>query len=230
MTRIGYGIVIMGIALSPLFPEAEAGRNRRSLEAVVRPQVDQALPPNLGVISVSLSGPRRRVRASAVSIRWNRAPRSGRITLPVVVRTRRGERRRWARIELGDKVPVLVARRRLRAGSRVGATDLVSASRAVRRGKGWRIPAQTLAGAKVLRDVPANTIVDDSHVQRPPPVARGTKVIVFVKRGRLQVSRRGTLQYAVRPGESAAVRLKGVNRIVRGRLVDHRTVLLEGSK
>ncbi len=84
----------------------------------------------------------------------------------------------------------------------------------------------TLVGASVTGSIAAGAPIAARDVSLPPPLARGTQIMVDVRRGAVHIRGTGTLELAARPGEPASARLAATKIIVHGRLVAPATLLV----
>jgi flagella basal body P-ring formation protein FlgA len=192
-------------------------------EKAAQARVEASLPADLAVVKLEL--PRALARATGdVSVTWPSPPRLGWVSIQILVGSRKG----YARVQLQKVRQVVVARRPLLKGGRIGAADLAVEPRGVAEGDGLETPPSALVGSEITRDVPAGELVRDADVARPAPLARGARVTVLVRRGNVTVSTSGQLERAARPGDETQVRLLAASRLLSGRLLDGATVLVEG--
>lgn len=212
------------IVLAPAIARADATAEATRL-------VSASLPAGLAVVSVDVPETVAAAHAAggAMALSWRRAPRAGTFSIQAVVTGKdRAQTRGWLRIKLAELRAVVVAARPLAAGATIGAGDLALEPRPVGRDAGWEIEPHTLIGASVLADAPAGAVVDGTIVSEPAPVARGTQLKVFVRRGRVRVSTAGVLEAPARPGEIGRVRIGGGRKVARARLVDATSAELAG--
>jgi flagella basal body P-ring formation protein FlgA len=134
----------------------------------------------------------------------------------------------WATVQLEALRPVLVARRQLAAGDVLDAEALAIEQRPVDAASACDLPASALAGAHIRASVTSGQLVACAAIERAAPVARGSQIRVIVRRGSVQIVSNATLETSARPGEAAQARLEGSQRLVRGRLTDASTLLMEG--
>jgi flagella basal body P-ring formation protein FlgA len=130
----------------------------------------------------------------------------------------------WAQVELAQRRPVAVAVRDLASGEVVESGDLEV--QLLDAEAHMASPSQVVGGC-VLRGVEAGSIVGIKDVAAPPPVGRGTDVLVRVKVGAVVVESAGKLEDAARPGERTRVRV-ATGRVIKGQLVDRETVEVVG--
>jgi flagella basal body P-ring formation protein FlgA len=133
----------------------------------------------------------------------------------------------WAMVQLEAMRPVLVARRPLASGDSLGGGAVAVELRAVDAASACDLPVTALEGAHIRASVDAGGLVACGVIERAAPVGRGTPVRVVVKRGKVQIVAQATLETSARPGESAQARLEGSQRLVRGRLADAGTLVME---
>lgn len=209
-------LIIMALA-APVAAEPAA--------AVVEARAAAELPPHLGLLSVSVppSVMALDVAPGQVALHWRRGLRAGNATVQVTI----AGRKTWARLEIGERAPVVVAARPLVPGARVGAGDLELAVRTVPRDTGWRLDPRSLVGAEILAAAGPGAAIDGSIIAEPAPIARGARIAVAIRRGRMTASTTGILERAARPGELAQLRLSSSRTIVRARLVSATRAVLE---
>ncbi|MBP6632678.1 MAG: flagellar basal body P-ring formation protein FlgA [Kofleriaceae bacterium] len=202
------------------------------LPDLVSALASEELPPALAIGALEL--PRGwaalDVPAEAVSLRWLRAPRAGRVSVRVEVAPtgRAPVRRGWATLTLGQPVDVVVTTRAVAAGEVLGPADLRVDHRvggARERARLASSPTE-LVGSVAARDLAAGADVARTAVTLPAPVARGAALRILVARGRLTVSTSGELVAAARPGTTATARLAS-GASVRGTLIDRTTLAVE---
>jgi flagella basal body P-ring formation protein FlgA len=188
------------------------------LEDVVAEEARAGLPVGLAVVRVI--APARDVHAGEpVRLIWRDPPKAGMTTVEVEV----GGGKVWARVELGELQPVLIAVRGLAAGEEVGADDVRIETRPNR---GLQIEPDAMVGAKMRRQVVTGAVLTEADVILPPPVPRGTEVTVEIRRGAVKLATPGTLETAALPGAKAVARVG--SREVAGRLTSDRKVVVEG--
>jgi flagella basal body P-ring formation protein FlgA len=190
-----------------------------STDKAAQARVEASLPADLAVVDMEL--PRSLAKANGdVSVNWTSPPRVGWVSVQMQVGSKKG----YARVQLAKVRSVAVAKRPLLKGAKVGAGDVAIEARGVADHDGL----ETLpVGAEIVRDVPAGELVREADVARPAPLARGTKVLVVVRRGGISVSTSGQLERPARPGDETQVRL-AAGRLLAGRLTDSATVVVEG--
>lgn len=201
-------------------------KSRAELEELVRTRVESELPRSLVLKRVQITGsPRVRYGTAQVTIEWKRAPGPGLQTARVafVSEDASTATMAWARLELRTQRQVFVARRDLAQGDVLAESDVAVA---------WREAPRDAAslgrirGARVVEQVAAGEIVTLADLATIPPVLQGTNVDVLVRAGAMEITSRGRLERAARPGDETQVRLV-TGRVVSGLLLDERTVLLK---
>ncbi len=187
------------------------------------------LPASLGVLSVELP---KEVRAASLKrqqlkVEWPRAPRLGTNSVKFVV-TAPGVPpvQHWARVRLGERAEVLVAKRALKVGTIVSSADLALEMRTVAREHGWRASPSALVGSRVLQPTQPGTALSPKIIEAPAPVKRGQPVSVEINKGRMRVTTRGVLERQANLGNLVSVRLTTTRRVVRARLVAPRLAIL----
>jgi flagella basal body P-ring formation protein FlgA len=203
-------------------PEAAGG-----LEAEVAVAVIRALPTGLALTDVSAPSSLAK-RRGKVQVAWKSAPRAGRVSVLVTVGEGAQSARGWVALELTEVRRVLVARRALSAGTRLGENDVRVEDRPAAAGAALELEPAAVVGASLSVDVPAGGALPAAKVSLPPPLARGTAVRVLVRRGAVTVAGRGVLERSARVGERAGARVEPSQRVLDGRLVDDHTLVVEG--
>lgn len=222
-------LLTTALALALLGGAARAETTERSIEDRVSEIASASLPPELAIVSVSLS---RSIAAAdsegaTVSVDWRRSPSAGIVPVKVTVRAPRHKPRTgWARLSLARREAVVVAARPLTAGHFITAGDL-EVTLAPKPKHAIGTSAEAMIGMRVLANVAGGAPILTTYVAEPPPVARGTNVTIVIERGRLRVDTRGITETAARVGTSVPVRLAGSRRVIRGRLVDRNRVTVE---
>ncbi len=199
----------------------------RGVEAEVAAQVRAGLPAGLAIVDVDVPAALVAARGD-VTVELRGGLRAGRVSFRVAVTHGKKVRQGWARIELGQLRPVLVARQDLAVGDRLDGGQVTREQRPVAAAQACDLPASALVGARARRAVAAGDLVACQTIERPAPVARGTAIRVVVRRGAVSVAAPGTLEQSARPGELTQARLTNGQRLVRGRLVDGNTFVMEG--
>jgi len=192
---------------------------------IVSARAAAELPAHLGLLAATVpaSVAELDVRKGDVVLRWRRGLRPGNATVAAEI----DGRKTWVRLTIGERTRVIVAARPLVAGGVISAGDLRAEVRTVGRKQGWRLEPPPLIGSEILADAATGAIIDGSVIAEPAPIARGARVAVQIKRGRLLVSTPATLERAARPGELAQLRLHSTRRIVRARLLSAGRARLE---
>jgi flagella basal body P-ring formation protein FlgA len=198
------------------------------LDAAVATRVRAALPPELVLVALHAPMSWKLGDADALAVEWRTPPHLGNLTVQLKLDSADGQHRiGWATVQLRGLRNVLVTTRAMVKGEPLGAEDVALLPRPVADGEGVTVDPVVLAGAPLLRDVAAGTIVGSADIVMPAPVARGTELNVIVKHGPLTIATRGTVERAARPGEKSAARVDEGRRIVYGRLIDADTLLVD---
>jgi flagella basal body P-ring formation protein FlgA len=200
-----------------------AGPARADTAERVRAEIQSALPDELSAIEVRLPKALERESAGEVIIDW-RPARAGWLALKVRI----GERAGWVRARVAAVAPAAIATRDLPAGHVVADVDIRVEMRPA--GADAIAGAEGAVGRALRRPVAAGAPLSASALERAAPLPRGHQVTALVRRGRLSVSTAGVLERAAPIGEATSVRLRATGRVVRGRLIDSQTVLIEGSQ
>ena len=200
----------------------------RGMEAEVAARVAAGVPAGLAIIDVTVPAGLAGTRGD-VAVELRGGLRAGRTSVKVTVtRAGRSVKTGWASVQLESLRPVLVARRPLASGDRLDANAVAIEQRPVDAASACDLPASALAGAHVRASVATGGLIACASIERAAPVARGSAIRVLVKRGNVQVMASATLETSARPGEVAQARLEGSQRLVRGRMTDAGTLLMEG--
>lgn len=204
---------------------AAPGVARAGAEEQIRAEIDGALPASLRAVEVRVPAQLARAGAGAFSVDWRRPARPGWITL----RVRAGDRTGWVRARLAAVQPTVVAARDLPAGHAVGEADVRVELRPVAAGAAPIAGIEGVIGRALRQPVAAGAPVPAGALERAAPLPRGHQVTAIVRRGNLAVAAAGVLERAAPIGGPTSVRLHATGRVVRGRLVDPQTVLVEVS-
>lgn len=210
--------VLMLLALAA-FTSAE-------LEADVKAQLERALPEKMRVVEVELpahfygaSG-----EISAVSAFFRAAPKVGRSMIALNVEKTDGSRTKsWASVKVETLVSIAIATRELAAGHVVTSADIEVVERL------GGLQEELPLGKELARPVKAGATIAQHDVVLAPPLTRGTKLSIIARSGAIEITVEGTLERPARPGETAVARSSDSNRLIRGRLIDQRTLLAERS-
>jgi flagella basal body P-ring formation protein FlgA len=212
-------VMIAWLALQASTASAESV----AVETIVRNQVTQSLPVDLGVTHVFLpaSLATLAIDPSKVTVELPRELRAGRSTIKVAVR---GRATVFVPVAIGKLVDVAIAKRALPAGTVIEADDITIERRSVE-----LAPASVgaLVGATVTTALAANEPIAARSVALPPPLSRGTRVTIEMRRGAIVVRGTATLEVAARPGEAASARLAHTKTVVRGTLRAPATLVVE---
>ena len=207
----------------PTDPFAQA---RKATEKSVVQQLEPDLPPDLLVGEVSIPASFSPEEDDEIRAQWRRTPKEGNaFALVELVRDGKVQRRTFVRVELLAVHEVLVAQRDLAKGDIITRGDLELEPRIG--GEGIALASISLVGAAVLDAVEAGQAIDGSTVELPTPIARGTAVKVVIRVGGARIESHGRLEASARPGERVHVRVRATRKIVKGLLIDHKTVELD---
>jgi flagella basal body P-ring formation protein FlgA len=199
------------------------------IEGAVQAAAERVMPEGLAIVGVTVSKTLPWPKGAVASLEWHTAPKAGRMSVMLAVyHHEKIIGNGWAQLEIAPLRDVVVAKRDLRAGDLVMLGDVAREKRPTKDRGAWEVDPDVLAGAVTMRDIRVGEILTKTTVAGPPPIARGSGVDVVAKRGSVTVSTRGTLERAARPGESTAARTAS-GLLVRGRLVDARTLLVDGT-
>jgi flagella basal body P-ring formation protein FlgA len=217
--------VIALLLWSVLVLTGRAFADESPLFAQVSEQVRRALPVGLGLVRLSLP---EGAHGDFLRVSWPSAPREGWNSVQIEV-SDKSARKLWARAELRELRPSLVAARPLVVGQLLLEGDLVLAAKPRAEGEGLDLSPQSLLGKTILTPLAAGELLSAQSLELPAPLAAGSSVTARVSRGGLQISAAAVLEKAARPGEACAVRLSS-GRLVKGRLIDAETFSVEEAK
>ena len=186
-----------------------------SLEAIVRAQVEPALPAPLGVTKVF--APRGDYDPATVTVELPRELRAGRPSVKVVA----GKRTLWVPVAIAAMAEVAITNRPIAKGEPISAAN-VSIER---RAGASKMPANVI-GSVATHDLAAGAELAARDLALPPPLPRGTQVTVEIRRGAVHVRGIATLELAARPGDPATARLQQTKTLVHGTLVAPATVVV----
>jgi flagella basal body P-ring formation protein FlgA len=214
------------LALVLAVAAAAAGGSARAENdpsARIQAEIQAALPAELTVVDVRV--PRALAGADGpIQVDWRRPARAGWLTL----RVRIGDRSGWVRARAAAVTPVVVAARDLPVGAVIGEADVRIEMRPA--GSAATIAGlEGVVGRAVRQPIASGAPLSPAALDRAAPLARGTPVTALVRRGRLAVTAAGTLERPAPIGQPTSVRLRSTGRVVRGRLIDSKTVLVEVS-
>jgi flagella basal body P-ring formation protein FlgA len=195
-----------------------------AVETIVRRKVGESLPADLGVTKVFLPPGLASYATDPghVVVEVPRELRAGRPTVKVAVRGRSAV---FVPVAIGKLVEVAVATRTLPVGHVIEASDVALERRAVETAGGAAV--KSIVGSVVTIAVAANQPIASKAIALPPPLSRGTRVTLEMRRGSVRVRGSATLESAARPGEVATVRLAHTRTMVRGTLHAPSTVVVE---
>jgi flagella basal body P-ring formation protein FlgA len=197
---------------------------RADVSEQIRAEIDAALPVELRTIDVRVPASLARARG-AIAIDWRRPARPGWTTLRVEVGSHSG----WVRARLATLAPTLVAARDLPAGHSLAEADVRIELRAATGANPGVDSIEGAVGRALRRPVSAGAAIPPAALERAAPLPRGHMVTALIRRGSLSVSAAGVLERAAPIGQATSVRLRATGRVVRGRLLDSHTVLIEVS-
>lgn len=207
------------LALLVLVPALAAAD---TVDAVVRAQLADQVPAGHAIDAVHL--PRAMatldVDPAAVVVELPRALRAGRVSVKVSVP---GASTAFVPVTVLAVSTVALARRAITAGETIGRgdVDLVErpASAAI-------ASPDIVIGARASRTISRDAVIGTRDVVLPPPLARGTRVSIEVRRGAVTVRGSGVLELAARVGQPATARLAATKQVVHGTLVGSSTVVV----
>jgi flagella basal body P-ring formation protein FlgA len=187
-----------------------------SLEMEIGAQVRAVLPADLVLTKVIVPAHLADKEWSSVNAELRTAPRAGDASIAVALVGASGEHvSTWARIKVARDVPMVVAMRPLQAGAKLDYGDLSQ---------------PVFIGATLERDIAAGAKIERADVILAPPLPRGKVLRVLSRFGGIEIAAPGTLERPARIGEPASARVSGALKIVRGRLHDADTLIIDGSK
>ena len=186
-----------------------------SLEAIVRAQVEPALPAPLGVAKVF--APAGNYYPGAVTVELPRELRAGRPSVKVTIK----HRAIYVPVAIAPMAEVATTARAIAKGQPITAGDVTIA----RRAGATQMPAGVV-GSIATHDLAAGSQIAARDITLPPPLPRGTQVTVDVRRGAVHVRGTAILELAARPGDPATARLAQTRALVRGTLVAPATLVV----
>jgi flagella basal body P-ring formation protein FlgA len=198
---------------------------RADVSDQIRAEIDAALPAQLRAVDLRVPASLASARSGAIAIDWRRPARPGWTTLRVQV----GERSGWVRARLAALTATLIAVRDLPAGHTLDAADVRIEQRAAFTANPSIDSIEGAIGRALRRPVAAGAAIPPAALERAAPLPRGHMVTAHIRRGSLSVSAAGVLERAAPIGSATSVRLRATGRVVRGRLVDAQTVVIEVS-
>ena len=193
------------------------------VETIVRAKLAPMLPAGLEVARVYLPAALAKldVDRGKVAIELPRELRAGRPSIKLTVR---GRATTWVPVAIGVAIDVAVAQRELAAGDVIGEDDVAIERRAV--ADFTAAAPASVVGASVTTAIAAGAPIGARAIALPPPLARGTQILIDVRRGAVRIRGTGTLEAAARPGEPASARLAATKLVVHGTLVAPATLVV----
>jgi flagella basal body P-ring formation protein FlgA len=215
--------VSVAVALAVLVP----GVARADTAEQIRAEIQSALPDELSAVEVRVPSSLAGAAAEQVVVDWQRPARPGWLTL----RVRIGDRSGWVRARVAAVVPAVVAVRDLAAGHVIAEADVRVEMRPAAAGANAAIGGLEGAVGRALRQpVAAGATLPSGALERAAPLPRGHEVTALVRRGRLSISAAAVLERSAAIGQVTTARLRATGRVVRGRLIDSETILIEVSQ
>ncbi|MCR9162739.1 MAG: flagellar basal body P-ring formation chaperone FlgA [Nannocystaceae bacterium] len=207
----------------PTDPFAET---REEVQRTIVEQLEPDLPTNLLIGEVSVPATFVPGEDDEVRAKWRRVPKEGN-AFALVELERNGlvQRRAFVRIKLVAVHEVLVAQRELAEGDVISEGDIALEPRIG--DDGIALSPVSLVGSTVLEDVEFGQLMNAANLELPPPVARGSSVKVVVRVGGARIESHGRLEVTARPGEQVRVRVRATRKVVKGLLVNAKTVEME---
>jgi len=203
------------------FAETRAAAQRTIIE-----QLEPDLPGDLLIGEVSVPATFVPEEDDEVRAKWRRDPQEGNaFALVEIVRNGVVQRRAFVRVVLVAVHEVLVAQRELAEGDVISEGDIALEPRIG--DEGIALAPVSLIGSTVLKKVEFGQMIDATNLELPPPVARGSAVIVIIRVGAARIESHGTLEATARPGEQVRVRVRATRKVVEGVLVNAKTVEME---
>jgi len=196
------------------------------IEAIVRAKLAPMLPAGLDVARVYVPATLAKldVDPAKVAIELPRELRAGRPSIKLTVR---GRSATWIPVAIAAAMDVAVAQRELAAGDVIGEGDIAIERRAV--AELTAASPATIIGASVTTAIAAGAPIGARDIALPPPLARGSQILIDVRRGAVRIRGTGTLEAAARPGEPASARLAATKLVVHGTLVAPATLIVGDS-
>jgi len=222
-TRPHVGTATWSLAVLALLLALANRVSAEPLEAVVRARLAPMLPAGLDVAHVYLPASLARldVDPARVAIELPRELRAGRPSIKLTVR---GRSPTWIPVAIAAAIDVAVAQRELAAGDVIGEDDVAIERRAV--ADFTAAAPASVVGASVTTAIAAGAPIGARAIALPPPLARGTQILIDVRRGAVRIRGTGTLEAAARPGEPASARLAATKLVVHGTLVAPATLVV----
>ncbi len=206
--------------------EVDEGRLRAALEAYIE---DRA-PAGVEMEQWDLRrGDVLPLQGEIVDVRLARgAGWRARTPIQVEVNTASGRQRTlWIAAELRRARPVVVARRTLPMGHRIGPEDVSTEVR-----EGWRnhedlyVSTGEIVGKKVWRPVSKGACVKRWHVRDRRDMQKGQSVVIVAESGAVRVEAPGRLLESGNPGERVRVLNRASGKELYATVVDAHTVLV----
>ncbi len=208
----------------PTDPFAET---REATQKSIVEQLEPDLPLNLLIGEVSVPATFVPEEGDEVRAKWRRTPKEGNaFALVELMRNDRVQRRAFVRVKLLAVHEVLVAQRELAEGDVIGEGDIALEPRIGT--EGISLVPVSLVGSTLLKDVEFGQLINATNLELPAPVARGSAVKVVVNVGSARIESHGRLEETARPGEQVRVRVRATRKVVRGVLLDAKTVRMAG--
>jgi|GEM_PF-1919862 len=206
----------------PTDPFAET---REATQKTIIEQLEPDLPSDLLIGEVSLPATFVPEEDDEVRAKWRRSPKEGNaFALVELMRGGTVQRRAFVRVKLIAVHEVLVAQRELSEGDVIGEGDIALEPRIGT--EGIALAPVSLVGSSVLKDVEFGQLINATNLELPAPIARGSAVKVVVHVGAARIESHGRLEVTARPGEHVRVRVRATRKVVKGLLVDAKTVEL----
>jgi flagella basal body P-ring formation protein FlgA len=189
----------------------------------VEAQLERALPPHLALVEVEI--PKHLPKNVELLATFRSEPKPGRSLITLLAVDAQGNKTKtWANVKLALRTTVWIAKHDLAEGTVISIANaepkMVLAEKEV---------PQLQLGNPLLRARQSGETIGAEDVLLPPPLPRGTQLTIIAKIGAVEVSTSGTLERPARPGEIAVARISTVHRLIRGRLADRETLMVEGS-
>jgi flagella basal body P-ring formation protein FlgA len=213
-------LVVAALLLTAARPAAA-----ESLDDIIRAELSPSLDANLGVSEVHLTPALAKLDLdrAMVEVEIPRDVRVGRQSVKLTLRGKHAHTE-YVPVSFARLVDVAIVQHPMGAGAVITAGDISVERRAV--GQIVPAPVGELVGSVVNHDLTAGAVIANHDVSLPAPLARGTQVVVDVRRGSVHVHGTGVLELAARPGQPATVRVAATNTLVHGTLVSPSTVVV----
>lgn len=209
-------VCCMSIVSAPAF-----GAN--TLAEAMRAELEESLPDNLEAVEVR-TPPQPLAKGARVTLRFGGEPKTGWSTFGLEIKDKKGKHTVWATARIVEKRNVLVVKRAIAAGDKIGASDLAIERRGAVSDAMTMLPSGPIVAAHAI--APGTVLAKEDLML--PTATRGTSVQVVVRRSGVTIATAGVLEQRAMVGDRALVRVHSTQRVVSGVLSDTGTVELAG--